>query len=252
MRCWPPVFLILLLGAVATAPGAPTTRPTTQPQTQATEPSPHLQAWFAELGDPDADVRAAALTKMLALTRADLAALREVVEQARPISPAQAAALYEIIVHVYLSGERFEVAGQQGFLGVQSVSSDGDSLPFEDPAVESGGGVVIGQRLPGFSGFQGLRDGDIILGVIAPRPTRLARWHELQDFVMRSPPGETLTFEILRQGRIVKSSIKLNFRPAAVADPDLRRRHEFLDGRQARAEAFWLKVFKPLLEEDLL
>lgn len=258
MRRWI-VVIVLSCCVTPAAIGAPATQPVTQPiahpatrpHAQSPPAAPQLTAWFAELGDPDADVRAAALGKLLAISGDDLAALRAVVEAARPVSPAQAAALHDVVVHVYLSGETYETNHDEGFLGVKSLRDDVETLPLGgNPPLGQDGGVPVGERLPGFCGFRGLRGGDVILGVTAPRPTRLVRWSELLDYVKRSVPGETITFEILRQGKIVQVPLKLDPRPIAASDPLAIA--ELISGRTARAESYWTKVFKPLLERDVL
>ena len=246
-------LVVLAAFAAPAALAAPATQPATRPTTQSTSPGAQLGTWFAELADPDADVRASALTKLLSISRADLDALRAVVEQAKPVAPAQAAALHDVIVHVYLSGDPFEADPNAGFLGVRPLREDAfEALQLgNDPAADVG--VPVGERLPGFCGFQGLRGGDVILGVLGPRATRLARWMELRDYVSRSAPGETLTFEVLRQGRVMKVPIKLDPRPLAATDNiNLTRMGDLLAERAARAEAYWAKVFKPLIEPDLL
>src|SRR5688500_9245070 len=184
------VLLIAMTASVApAAPAAPATQPTTQPKTQSPVAAQQLTAWFAELGDPDADVRAAAFSKLLGLSRDDLAGLRTVVEAARPVSPAQGAALHDVVIHVYLGGEPFDADRESGFLGVRSLQPDLDALHLGgEPALGQDGGVPVGERLPGFCGFRGLRGGDVILGIVAPRATRLARWIELQHYVSRSRP----------------------------------------------------------------
>jgi hypothetical protein len=247
--------LLCVAWAAPAAPADPTTVPATQPttQTHATVHAPHLRAWFAELADPDADIRAAAFTRLLGLSRADLEGLREVVEQSRPIAPAQAAALHDIVIHVYLSGEEYEIGAAQGFLGVKSLHQGLEALRLGEVPPGDDGGVAIGERLPGFCGFQSLRDGDMILGVVAPRPMQMTSWFEFQRYVLQSQPGQTITFQVLRQGRITEVPIKLSARPAAAADNfDLGAWQELLADRHNRAEALWTGVFKPLLERDLL
>jgi hypothetical protein len=196
-------------------------------------------------------VRAAAFSKLLGLSRDDLAGLRTVVEAARPVSPAQGAALHDVVIHVYLGGEPFDADRESGFLGVRSLQPDLDALHLGgEPALGQDGGVPVGERLPGFCGFRGLRGGDVILGIVAPRATRLARWIELQHYVSRSRPGTTLTFEVLRQGKVIHVPITIDPRPIAA------ERTEWIDAllaeRAALAQAYWAQTFEPLIERDLL
>ena len=82
-------------------------------------------------------------------------------------------------------------------------------------------------------------------------PARLSRWLELLDFVRRSMPGETITFEVLRQGKVIQVPMKLDPRPLVAVDR-VNNVDEMIADRAARAESYWVKVFKPLLERDVL
>jgi len=237
--CWA-VIVVLAVAALAAAPATgPTSRPTAS----------DLRTWFAGLDDVDADVRADSYSKLLGLRRADLEGLRPIVEQARPLSPGQSAALRDVVVHVYLTGHEYEPDAEgQGFLGVRPLHQTMDLLIGAD---EPDGGVAIGERLPGFCGFRALRTGDVILGTLGARPTKLRRWPELQHYVQQSRGG-TVTFEVLRQGRVMNVAIQLDTRPAAAGDPRFQNvMEELLAERQALAEEYWLKFFAPLVEQDL-
>src|SRR5688500_3211146 len=154
-------WIVVLIAMTATvAQAARATPPATQPNTQSAVAAHQLTAWFAELGDPDADVRAAAFSKLLGLSRDELAALRAVVEAARPVSPAQGAALHDVVGHVFLSGGPFASDRHAGFLGGEALREDIEVLQFgHEPALGQDGGVPVGERLPGFCGFRGCAAG---------------------------------------------------------------------------------------------
>src|SRR5438093_165236 len=77
---------------------------TTQPAT--TQPSAEIRQCFADLASRDADKREDARIKLMGLKRDDLRALATLVGQSRPLAAAQAAALQEIVTHVFLAGEQ--------------------------------------------------------------------------------------------------------------------------------------------------
>jgi len=240
----------------------PAPRPTTQavarPATQPASPA-QLQTWFKDLAASDAVARERAYSALLGITRQDLPALRDIVERSRPIAPSQGASLREIVTHVFLTGEPYEAEAKAGFLGVMqplllSVEVPGDQgQDGDEPLPPPRTGVPIEYRLPGFCGFQSLRDGDVVLGVVAPVERPLREWNELSVTIMTFRAGETVTFEILRGGRVIRVPVRLDTRPAAanargIGPPEPA---EVLPARTAKAEEYWTEHFAPLIEDRI-
>lgn len=240
----------------------PTTLPATQtvarPATQPASPS-QLQVWFDDLAASDAVVRERAYSELLGLARQDLPALREVVERSRPVAPSQAAALRDVVTHVYLSGEPYR-AEKSGFLGVmQSAELYSVEVPGEDLIGADAGnareqigprtGVPIAVRLPGFCAFRALREGDVVLGIVEPLRRPMSDWNEFTLAVMSFPAGQTVTFELLRGGRLIRVPIRLDARPADARPREPRWVDQVIPERAARAEAYWAQQFQPLVED---
>jgi hypothetical protein len=90
----------------ASASDLPTTRATIAP------PSDSWPQLFTELASADLQTRESARVQFMRLTRDDLPALRGLVTRSRPLLPAQAAALHEIVQEIYLAGEKYPTAAQ--------------------------------------------------------------------------------------------------------------------------------------------
>ena len=222
----------------APAPGAPA------------KPRPELEAmrqWFGELDDPDAHVREAARVKLMGMRRRDLDAFRALVDESRPLMPAQAAVLRHIVMHVYLAGEEYATTGTEGFLGVR-MQETSVRLPAADgqdqfaPAV----GVVIVERMPGFVGSRMLLDGDVILGVAERPDVRMLGVYEFQMVVKSITPGTTVHFQVLRQGQVQRVPVTLDPRPF---DAEAFVLQNLIEHRQRRANSYWEESFGKLLNE---
>jgi hypothetical protein len=201
---------------------------------------------------------------MLDLTRADLPALKRVVEQSRPIAPSQVGALRDVVTHVYLTGETYPCEPRIAFLGVfqpvlesvdvarpdagrvERVDADGDMVVTDLGPASTG--VPIESRIPGFCAFRSLRDGDVVLGVIDPAPRRMRDWRELTLAIQTFPAAQTITLEVLRQGTVQHVPVTLDAKP-------LGRQDEWvgviLPARERAAEAYWNQHFAPLMQEQL-
>jgi hypothetical protein len=268
--------------APAPAPAAPAPAdenlvPTTLPSQASAKPASEkdVQQWFGDLAASDAAVRDRAYSAMLGMTRADLPVLRRIIEHARPIAPSQRAPLREVVTHVFLSGEPYPAEPKAGFLGLliptlESVDVRGDDKADDDddsPApqpppgiinindviggplmqVAASTGVPIEYRIPGFCAFRSLREGDVILGIVRPVPRRLREWGELSPTVIRFHAGDTVTFEVLRQGKLIEVPIKLDARPLVPNENAWMT--EILPAREAAAEEYWMTNFAPLVED---
>ena len=86
--------------------------PSTQPAAQFAADSP-ARTWFAQLASMDDAKRDDARTGLMGLTRDDLPSLRALVDESRPLAAAQVAALHEIVLQLFLSGEPYENSGKR-------------------------------------------------------------------------------------------------------------------------------------------
>lgn len=274
--------------APARAPAAPKSVPvnvtvsTTAPTGEA-----RIREWFDELTHASAAVRDRARVALMGIEPEELGVLRDVVDAARPVSPAQAAVLHDVVIHVYVaagSSERSRAAVPRGgFLGVllepmQSSSGLGLPPPPVPPAddladfgqLASSGGVLIKETWPGFAGFRFLRVGDVIIGAVRAEPAAreeiapdgvaapegaaggaAARAPSVQEFksaVSSTPPGRTVELRVLRQGRVVDVPVRVSARPAWAEDEFTTRQMQ--SRRLMRAERYWRFAFALLLLDD--
>jgi hypothetical protein len=232
--------LALLIGA------APTSQPAT---TQASAPKfiPSTQArhnamaqWFAALSHPDPREREEARLSLLTLEREDLPALHKLIEDSRPLSPSQAAAMHDIVVHVYLSGEEY-VRSNKGFLGVKLGASLGavEGEENEEQAQPIRGAIIV-DRIPGFAGFRVFQNGDVVLSIKERPETSIESVLDFQSVIMTSPAGTTLHMEVVRQMRKIEVEITLDARPDG--DPE-----EEINIREKDGEEYWNREFAPLV-----
>jgi hypothetical protein len=210
-----------------------------------------IRQWFTDLDDPDASVREQARVGLMGMKRRDLPAFQKLVGDSRPLAPAQAAVLRQLVMHVYLAGEPYETTGAQGFLGVrmQDTSVRVPAVDRGDPAtpgVTPAVGVVIVERMPGFVGARMLLDGDVILGVTERQDIRMLGVFEFQTVVQSILPGDTVHFQILRQGQVIRVPITLDPRPAE-SEPVILQ--HLIQERQNKAEAYWDRTFAGLVKE---
>jgi hypothetical protein len=237
---------------------------------------------FAELADSRADVRESARTTLMGMERRYLDDLRALVEHSRPLRPAQATALRQIVNHVYLSGETYEPDGHDaGFLGVRTQhialtsAEDDDAVASPRPAPDNTGngdvagpvippgegaaaataarlprvGMVVISRLPGFVAHRVLRDGDVILGIVERPELSFAEPRAFTNSIIAMKAGETFHLTLLRRGRVLKVELTLEHRPKIVNN-DLAG-EAFDRDRRAKADAYWREAFAPLLPDAL-
>ena len=235
------VLAAAVLAAALTPPGADASL-AERPEVVA------MRQWFAELDDADAAVREAARTKLMGMRRQDLPAFRKLVSDSLPLAPSQAAVLRQIVTHVYLSGEEYQTARAEGFLGVKMQETSvrlpaADSTEQFAPAV----GVVIVERMPGFVGSRMLLDGDVVLGIVERPDVRTLGMYEFQILVKQVAPGQTIHFQVLRQGQVVRVPIAPDPRPFD-ADGMMQ---QLLRNRQIKADEYWDSAFGGLVKEAL-
>jgi hypothetical protein len=255
---------LLALTAAAAAPpraAAQTTAPTTLPATQAdfddSEQSvPPLAAdspiprWLADLASPDAAARDAATTALMDLDRTQLAQLHQCVRGLAFPSPAQAAALHDIVIHDYLAADAYP-PGPGGFLGLLS--------PFPMLGEPARLGYTVELRVPGFPAFRVLRTGDVILSVLVnpdapvdrqrsiPTPDFLA----LQNAVSGAGAGNEVLLEVLRGGQRIRLSLRLAVRPLIPGNDAREATQQFFNERAQRGQAYWERAFLPLLRPGI-
>jgi hypothetical protein len=254
------VLLSVVPGAAIFA-GQPDAPPTPSTAEQKDEPvgfevDAAMRKAFAGLADSDATVRDAARQSLMGLERRYLSALRHLVAERRPLLPSQAAALRQIVTHVYSAGEPYDSDREGGFLGVRmqpttvSVKAAAAAAPDADPdEPRMQYGVVIVERLAGFIGNRMLMDGDVILAIVEHPGLQFASDSAFSLAVKDTGAGHTVHFHVLRRGRLVKIAVTLDPRPNQAADPNAM---EALNkGRRDKAETYWREAFAPLLREGV-
>jgi hypothetical protein len=108
--------------------------------------------------------------------------------------------------------------------------------------------VLIAQRLPGFCGFRYLQDNDLIVAVMSNDVVRVTENQELTALVMGTRPGETISLQLIRQGKSTRVSFKLDAKPV---EADQLRVEEFRNLRLAKGEEYWQRAFAPLVNGKL-
>jgi S1-C subfamily serine protease len=215
------------------------------PATQRVAPLERVKQLVAQLADRDYDRRDAARVALMGFGRADLLTIREAVRLNLPLAPSQVSVIRDIVTHVYLTGSTYlpdEKAS--GFLGVTLPNK-----PEELILLEIERGVAITGALPGFCSYRMLRDGDVLLSLTLGRERiELLNKTQLREAVMAVRAGETVTFEVLRQGRTLTVPVTLDSRPFGI---DSITPEEFAGRRIDEADEYWRAQFAPLLGEAL-
>ena len=187
------ILLMLSAGASIVLAGA-----ATQPSEQPVSAADSIKVSFAQLGDPNPDIRDAAFVRLLQLKRAELPELRKVVEQTTPVLPAQEAVLRTIVSQAYLSGEPYDAEKSDGFLGVLTATAPvfADAATDRPPA----GRVIIAGCVPGFAGARCLRAGDVVLGIDELKGIPLTSGEVFRGAIRQFGPGITCTFSCCETG----------------------------------------------------
>jgi hypothetical protein len=220
-----PILSVLLLVCFG---GEPTTKPAVSSQ--------QLATWVQQLDASSPSDRDAAATQLLGLGRDDLAALRKVVQKATPLSPAQVEELRDVVINVFATSEPYPKENK-GFLGIRLTPSD---LSGADDS-----SILVMGRIPGFGGYQALRDGDVILSM---RESRGAALNQVQfsDLVSSFAPGTVVHLRVLRQGKEIAVAVTLSARPANIQNSD-----EFNNDRMQAATAYWDSNFAPIVGDSI-
>jgi hypothetical protein len=247
------VALILSLPLAAFADDAPATPP--GKREPASKPSTHVETIARLLDKLTADdftTRDSARLALMALKREDLSDVREAVRRSLPLQPSQIVVLRDVVTHVYLSGDPYEgTEDGSGFLGVSLPSA------FEDRGLMSlEQGVAIVARVPGFCAYRALQNGDVVLSMKAPGGVEVT-FGSTEQFiatVQTVRAGQSVSFDVLREGKVVTVQIKLDRRPN-VLDPNRFGNRDalrtFMSHRADEADELWDKDFAPLLGEKV-
>jgi hypothetical protein len=237
----------MLVGVLAAGLGAGERGPATVPATQPMQNVAWVKRLVGQLAADSYPIREGARVALMGLKRADLPALREAIKGSLPLEPSQVTVLREIVTQVYLAGDLYSSEEDEpGFLGVHT--------PFWGRVEERSrlgverGGVVV-SRVPGFCAFRMLQDGDVLLSMDAGAGTvEFTSPKHLTDSVKAIKAGQTILFEVLRQGEIVNIPITLDRRPT---DGEIDRIEEFTGRRIDQADELWERDFAPLLSEQV-
>lgn len=233
--------LLAIAGAPVGRTVADDTNPARPADAKAQNTARNLRKAFDGLSDNDPDVREAARRALLTLNRKDLPVLRDIVKQRAPLMPCESEVLRDVVTHVYLAGANTPVEdGSRGFVGVY-FDPDQETTELSVPGVE------IRHRMPGCCAYRYLEDGDVVLSV-GKQPTVLAVRvpREMTQAVQLYSAGETVTFEILRRGRVIQIPVVLGARPKELPSGEFIP--EFLSQRLADATGYWEQTFQPVLD----
>jgi hypothetical protein len=220
--------------------------PATAPATRPTDRLGTIKAMLAELSADSSATREAARVALMGLKRQELPLLRQAVQQSLPLDPDQITVLRDIVTQVYLAGDIYATAGDgQGFLGVHLPYY---AHPEERSLMSMERGVAVVSRVPGFCSYRMLQDGDVLLAMETPGgKIEFSSNEQLIEVVTSARAGDTVTFEVLRQGRILNIPITLDKKPL-----DLRGQLDEFSGRRAdEADKLWQRDFAPLLAAQM-
>jgi hypothetical protein len=236
--------------AAPAAAAAPTTRPLVSSATRPAGDVATLTRLIAQLADDDYSNREAARIALMGLRRSDLGVLRQSVQQSMPLEPGQIIVLRDVVTQVYLAGDAYLPDDQgAGFLG---VSLPVWSRPEDRALLTLERGVAVVSRVPGFCAFRMLQNGDVLLSMTTAAGTvELNTPERLSDSVKAVKAGQTITFEVLRQGEVLTVPITLDPRPFNLDNMGAIWLQEFTGRRADQANEVWERDFAPLFAEKL-
>jgi hypothetical protein len=221
---------------------APTTQPTTAPTDRNS-----ISKWLVDLASSDSAVRDAAKVHLMHLSRGDLPMLEQLLRRSRPLAPAQAVVLRQIVQEAYLSGEPYvKDPTNSGFLGIAMDGVLGQQDLQQPNDNGQAPGIVVADRFAGFCASRMLRQGDVILGTAKP-PQVFTTITDLQNAVRGAEPGSMIHLLILRQGQIIQIPLTLDCRPAELGNSPENFRRE----RAEKFDDYWHETFAPLLKDSV-
>ncbi len=128
-----------------------------------------------------------------------------------------------------------------GFIG---LSWQGD-MPADSPR-----GVIVSERIPGFVGYRMLQTGDVLVKILREPFGPDIELHQYQQFIDQVRPmyaGQLLRLEILRYGRRMDISFRLDRRPLKLKsglDPSVMQ--QWLNERAQAAQEYWTQQFSAI------
>ncbi len=243
--CGALVLSFLLAAAPSTQPATTQASSDSQQILTTQDRQKAMAKWFAALSHADPREREAASRSLLTLEREDLPALHKLIEDSQPLSPSQTAALHDIVVHVFLSGEDY-IRSNKGFLGVHLATSYASvAVEGNEEETQPMRGAIIVDRVPGFAGYRAFQDGDVVLSIKERPDVTIQSKDDLQTIVMSSAAGTVLHMRIVRNMREMEVTITLDARPD-VADIE-----EETNIREKEGEEYWQQEFAPLVKGGL-
>jgi C-terminal processing protease CtpA/Prc len=206
----------------------------------ASQPYTQIRAWFDQLNDRDAQVRDQAAEHLMGISASDLPILQNVVQDSRPLRPSQKAALREIVTQVYLAGLAYTPDPHgTAFLGL--------SWGIADLGSDSTSGVLVSHRVPGFSAYRMLRDGDVITA-IEEKPGVPMNNASFTEAIQTFHAGQTITLHVVRNGAPRLVAVQLRPRPA---DIGLVQLEAWISDHQTQADTYWDEHFASLIGDDV-
>lgn len=243
------MFGVMCVAGLAGSACAQGTRPTTAPATRPTADIASIKRLVTGLADNRYETREACRIELMGLKRTELGMLRDAVKMSLPLEPDQVNVLRDIVMQIYLAGDDYETE-PGAFLG---ISLAGPMREETQGLLSINRGVAVVSCVPGFCAYRMLQSGDVILSMTtgdgkivfeSPDPEERFR-----PAVMAVGPGNTVTFEVLRQGRIISVPLTLDRRPRGVENSGFIQ--QFTNDRAVAAEAYWKKDFASLLNEPV-
>jgi S1-C subfamily serine protease len=152
--------------------------------------------------------------------------------------------LRDIVTHVFIASVPYDAdpAGA-GFLGLSWVPDEPDN-PQE-------GGVPVARRLPGFIAYRMLREGDVIKGIARHGREEMVSTSTFAEIIKAIGADQTITFLVLRDGKLIRVPVRLSARPAGNGAMNLTVWLEaWIAENQRRADEYWQQHFAPLVGDD--
>ncbi len=208
------------------------------------------------LADPDPRVRDQASENLMGISFEDLPKLRQLVIENQPLVPDQSAAMKDIVIQVYLAGQKYECVG--GGLTDPSGNLGPFFLGLTWPlglGSDERMGVPVEERIPGFPSYRYLRTGDMILGLLINPDATLQQFpnmpthnSEMLSTAISSPArAQDMTLQVLRHGQILKVRLKMAPRPQIAELRDPKVTQQFVADRAVEGDRYWNENFAPVL-----
>jgi hypothetical protein len=211
----------------------------------ASQPTHRIRSLVEQLNDRDGQRRDDALRELLSLRADHLPLLRQAVADARPLTPGQISLLRQAVRHIYITGVHYPVAPNDlPFLGLSWES------PNTSDEWKEMGGVPVTRRIPGFSAYQMLREGDIIRGIEELPGIPLASTKDVGEAVSAFKAGQSIHLQIIRNGKVMTVEVLLRNKPLEISLQT--RLDDWVDQQTAAADQYWDNFFAQVLEENVI